>query len=95
MAEPDLVVRVPEVVPGHPDRVLPRDEECAKELKKRTLTHPLQSAPCLARPCRELDEAVATAYGWSADLSDDEILRRLFELNQARASRSSTVSRDL
>jgi hypothetical protein len=33
----------------------------------------------------ELDEAVAAAYGWPADLSDDEILKRLFELNQARA----------
>jgi hypothetical protein len=34
---------------------------------------------------RELDEAVGVAYGWPADLSDDEILGRLFELNQERA----------
>jgi hypothetical protein len=34
---------------------------------------------------RELDEAVAAAYGWPADLSDDEILARLFELNRERA----------
>ena len=32
------------------------------------------------------DEAVAAAYGWPADLSDDEVLRRLFELNQERAA---------
>jgi hypothetical protein len=25
-------------------------------------------------------------YGWPADLSDDEVLRRLFELNQERAA---------
>ncbi len=33
-----------------------------------------------------LDEAVAAAYGWPADLSDDEILERLFALNQERAA---------
>jgi hypothetical protein len=37
-----------------------------------------------------LDEAVAEAYGWGDDwragvLSDDEILTRLFRLNQKRA----------
>ncbi|WP_372615240.1 hypothetical protein [Aquicoccus sp.] len=37
-----------------------------------------------------LDEAVAEAYGWGDDwrvgvLTDDEILARLFRLNQARA----------
>ena len=32
-----LAVRVPEVVPGYPDRILPKDEEADKELKKRTL----------------------------------------------------------
>jgi hypothetical protein len=35
---------------------------------------------------RELDEAVEAAYGWPADLTDDEILARLFELNQERAA---------
>ena len=35
---------------------------------------------------RELDEAVAAAYGWPAGLSDDEILKRLFELNRERAA---------
>jgi hypothetical protein len=34
---------------------------------------------------RELDAAVAAAYGWPADLADDAILKRLFELNQERA----------
>jgi type II restriction/modification system DNA methylase subunit YeeA len=83
---PDLVVRVPEVVPGYPDRILPRDEESAKELKKRTLTNLYNQRPAwLDHVHRELDEAVAAAYGWPADLSDDDILARLFELNQARA----------
>ncbi len=34
----------------------------------------------------ELDAAVAAAYGWPADLSDEEILQRLVELNALRAA---------
>ena len=34
----------------------------------------------------ELDAAVAEAYGWPADLSDDDILKRLVALNAARAA---------
>ena len=34
----------------------------------------------------ELDAAVAAAYGWPADLSDDEILGRLVALNKERAA---------
>jgi hypothetical protein len=84
---PDLVVRVPEVVLGYPDRVLPRDEACAKELKKRTLTNLYNQRPAwLDRLHRELDAAVAAAYVWPADLLDDEILKRLLALNQARAA---------
>jgi type II restriction/modification system DNA methylase subunit YeeA len=83
---PDLVVRVPEVVPGYPDRILPNDEECAKELKKRTLTKLYNQRPAwLDNVHKELDAAVAAAYGWPADLSDEEILERLFQLNQERA----------
>jgi hypothetical protein len=29
---------------------------------------------------------VAAAYGWPADLPDEEILKRLLELNQERAA---------
>jgi len=34
---------------------------------------------------RSLDAAVAAAYGWPADLSDEAILERLLELNQERS----------
>jgi hypothetical protein len=34
----------------------------------------------------ELDQAVAEAYGWPADLSDEEILSRLVALNRERAA---------
>jgi len=45
----------------------------------------------LAHAHRALDEAVAEAYGWGEDwragkLTDDEILARLFRLNQERAA---------
>ena len=87
----DLVVREPEVVPGYPDRILPRDEEAAKELRKRTLTTLYNARPqWLINAHTALDQAVADAYGWGEDwragMSDDDILARLFALNQARAA---------
>jgi hypothetical protein len=33
----------------------------------------------------KLDEAVLDAYGWPHDLSDEEILERLLEVNRERA----------
>ncbi len=84
---PDLVRIEPEVVPGYPDRVLPRDEAAAKVLKTRTLTNLYNQRPAwLDMAHRRLDAAVAAAYGWPSDLSDDEILERLFALNQERAA---------
>ncbi len=85
---PDLVRRESEVVPGYPDRILPVNEEAAQKLKKRTLTNLYNECPAwLQHAHKALDEAVAAAYGWPADLSDDEILARLFELNQERAAK--------
>lgn len=92
---PDLVVREPEVVPGYPDRILPKDDAAAKELAKRTLTNLYNARPAwLDHAHRALDEAVADAYGWGEDfraglLTDDEILARLFRLNQARSAEMS------
>ena len=42
---PDLVKRVPEVVPGYPDRILPMDDAAAAILKKRTLTNLYNQRP--------------------------------------------------
>jgi type II restriction/modification system DNA methylase subunit YeeA len=83
----DLIVREPEVVPGYPDRILPRDAAAAAELKKRTLTNLYNQRPAwLDNAHRRLDAAVAAAYGWPADLTDEEVLERLFALNQERAA---------
>src|SRR5690606_2143599 len=85
---PDLVNREPEIVPGHPDRILPINEEAAQKLRKRTLTNLYNERPAwLQNANKELDEAVAAAYGWPADLSDDEVLARLVELNQQGAAK--------
>jgi hypothetical protein len=66
-------------------RVAPLDADCAKQLAKRTLTNLYNQRPAwLANAHRRLDEAVFAAYGWPADLSDDEILAKLLELNLAR-----------
>jgi type II restriction/modification system DNA methylase subunit YeeA len=83
---PQWVDRVPEMVPGYPDRLIPKPEHAA-ELKKRTLTNLYNASPAwLINAHRVLDEAVAAAYGWPADLSAEEILSRLLALNQERAS---------
>ena len=84
---PDLVKIEPEVVPGYPDRILPKDAQAAIELKKRTLTNLYNARPqWLADAHRDLDTAVAAAYGWPADISEEDALARLLELNLARAS---------
>jgi len=84
---PDLVRRVPEIVAGYPDRILPINEDAAKELKKRTLTHLYNESPqWLMKAHQALDNAVATAYGWENNLSDDEILERLLALNLQRSA---------
>ena len=69
----------------HYRRLVPLDAECAPELAKRTLTNLYNERPAwLANAHRRLDEAVFAAYGWPADLTDDEILAKLLELNLAR-----------
>jgi type II restriction/modification system DNA methylase subunit YeeA len=83
---PDLIDIVPEVVPGYPDRILPKNEKAAVELKKRTLTNLYNARPqWLADAHRDLDAAVAAAYGWAADISEEDALAKLLALNLARA----------
>jgi len=99
----DLVKRDHEVVPGYPDRILPKGLAEAEQLEKRTLTRLHNERPTwLVHAHRDLDRAVAAAYGWPETLTDraqpenpdaadrtaaeDELLKRLFDLNQARAN---------
>ena len=83
----DLVRREPEVVPGFPDRLLPINDNAAKFSKKRTLTNLYNERPTwLANAHADLDAAVAAAYGWPADISEEDALAKLFALNQERAA---------
>ena len=67
-------------------RLVPRDAECATRLKDRTLTKLYNERPTWLATCHaRLDAAVAAAYGWPADLTDDAILERLLALNLERA----------
>jgi type II restriction/modification system DNA methylase subunit YeeA len=84
----DLVRIEPEVVPGYPDRILPKDADAAKKLKARTLTNLYNQRPqWLADAHEALDRAVAAAYGWPEDISTEEALEKLLALNLARRAR--------
>ena len=79
---PEWVEWVDEPVPGYPKRPVPRNEDVAKALKKRTLTNLYNIRPqWLADAHAVLDAAVAAAYGWPATISGDEALRELLGLN--------------
>ena len=68
-------------------RTVPRDEDCAKKLAKRTLTNLYNERPAwLDLAHKKLDAAVFAAYGWDAGMSDDGILERLLALNRQRAA---------
>ncbi len=92
----ELVVRVPEVVAGYPDRLVPKNDAAATMLRGRTLTalYNQRSKPegaWLDALHVNLDIAVAAAYGWPAPLSDDEVLTRLLCLNRTRTADTATV----
>jgi type II restriction/modification system DNA methylase subunit YeeA len=99
---PDLVRVEPEVVPTaeqceagakpiYPDRILPKDTHAAAILRERTLTNLYNARPqWLADAHRDLDAAVAAAYGWPADISEEEALAKLLALNLARAGAAAS-----
>ena len=76
-----------EIEAGFPARPVAKAGHEA-ELKKRTLTNLYNQRPqWLTSIHQKLDAAVAAAYGWtdySPAMPDEEILRRLLELNQQR-----------
>ena len=81
---PEWVEWTDEPVPGYPKRPVPRDEEAAKALKTRTLTNLYNARPqWLIDAHVALDAAVASAYGWPADIGDEDALRDLLRRNRA------------
>jgi type II restriction/modification system DNA methylase subunit YeeA len=70
------------------DRWLNPEGATEAELTKRTLTNLYNARPAwLDMAHRRLDDAVLDAYGWSHDLSDEEILERLLMLNLERTAK--------
>jgi type II restriction/modification system DNA methylase subunit YeeA len=91
---PEWTERVPEVVPGYPDRIVAKPGH-ESDLKQRTLTNLYNARPnWLDHAHRAIDAAVAAAYGWddyNPEMPDSEILSRLLSLNRARAQQSPSV----
>ncbi|MXX48125.1 MAG: class I SAM-dependent DNA methyltransferase [Chloroflexi bacterium] len=84
---PEWVREVPDVIPSLPPRLLPVGDEAAEQLKQRTLTNLYNQRPTwLDNLHRTLDAAVFAAYGWPADINDEDILERLLALNLERAA---------
>jgi len=90
----DWVRTAEEEAAGFPPRPVAKPGHEA-ELKKRTLTNLYNARPAwLDHAHRELDAAVATAYGWTdytPEMPDEEILRRLLALNLERAAGTPVV----
>jgi hypothetical protein len=88
--DPETVDAVTGVGTVRYPRLEPRDADCAARLKKRTLTNLYNERPAW------LDLAhkkLAAAYGWSADLSDEQILERLLALNLERAEEEAKAAK--
>jgi hypothetical protein len=74
-------------------RLEPRDADCAAQLKKRTLTNLYNERPAwLDLAHKKLDAAVAAAYGFPVDLTDEQILERLLALNLERAAEEAKAA---
>ena len=75
-------------------RLEPRDADCAAKLKKRTLTNLYNERPAwLDLAHKKLDTTVAAAYGWPADLTDEQILENLLTLNLERAAEEAKAEK--
>lgn len=86
LSPPEWVEKIPEVVTGYPDQIVVKPEH-KDEINKRTLTNLYNAMPAwLQNAHKELDQAVADAYGWDVNLTDEEILQNLLKLNQERVA---------
>lgn len=84
---PEWTEREPDVIEGYPERVVAKKQH-ENDLKKRTLTNLYNENPAwLKNLHHHLDASVAAAYGWPWPLDDEEVLARLYSLNQSRPNR--------
>ena len=91
---PEWVVWVEEAVSGYPKRPVARSVDAAQQLKKRTLTNLYNARPqWLANAHAKLDHAVAAAYGWIAEISDDSALKEMLDLNLSQRTNQGKASK--
>ena len=75
-------------------RLVPKDADCAAKLKEHTLTKLYNERPAwLDLAHKKLDAAVAAAYGFPADLTDEQILEKLLALNLERAAEEAKAAK--
>ena len=75
-------------------RLEPRDAACAAKLKDRTLTKLYNERPTwLDLAHKKLDAVVVAAYGFPADLTDEQILEKLLALNLERAEAKAKAAK--
>jgi type II restriction/modification system DNA methylase subunit YeeA len=75
-------------------RLVPKDADCAAKLKDRALTKLYnERLAWLDLAHKKLDAAVAAAYGWPPDSSDEQILEKLLALNLARAAEETKAAK--
>ena len=80
---PEWVEWIEEPVRGYPPRPVPYDKKAATALKKRTLTNLYNARPqWLADAHAQLDAAVAAAYDWPSDITNDAALHKLLDRNR-------------
>ena len=79
---PELVEWVSEPVRGYPKRPVAINEDAKEKLKNRTLTNLYNEYPqWLSDAHKAIDDAVAGAYGWAVDISEEDALAELLQLN--------------
>ena len=71
-----------EPVAGYPKQPVPTTSAPLRELGRRTLTNLYNERPqWLVDAHRELDAAVAAAYGWPEGIPDNDAVAKLLRLN--------------
>jgi type II restriction/modification system DNA methylase subunit YeeA len=83
----DAIAEAARVLHEHREAWLNPEGGTGQELLRRTLTNLYNERPSwLIDDHARLDRAVLAAYGWPQDISDDDLLARLLELNTVRAA---------
>ena len=82
LSPPEWVEWVEEPVAGYPKRPVPNAAAPLRELGRRTLTNLYNERPqWLEDAHKELDAAVAAAYGWPDNIAGHVALKKLLSLN--------------